>query len=660
MGRHRRAGWAALSAGIVTVVGAVDAIAGDDVILIALLSAGPLVAAARLGPRPTAFVSAYAIAVGFFLGLPLDELGSKDHIIRVAVLAAICGVAVWAADLAERLRRSRDQLKAILENVAAGVTAQEPGGRLVFANRAAVDAVGLSSAEEMMDKPRDAVVGRFELFDEDGNPLAVDRLPGRRAVRGETPEPTVLRYRNKENGDERWSIVKSTPIRNEAGEVVLAISVMEDVTERMRAQRAERFLSEASKLLAASLDYSTTLRRVAELAVPEISDWCAVDVIDEQDGMRQVALAAADEADLPLAHEIRAHYPADPAATTGAPNVIRTGDSELYPDIGDELLVLGAWDERHLELLRALQMSSMMIAPMTARGKTVGAMTFVSSRSGRHFDVEDLGVAEELARRAAIAVDNARLYGERAYIARALQESLLPPTLPEIGGVEVAARFRAAGDGNEVGGDFYDLFDTGDAHWAVVMGDVCGKGASAAALTALARYTLRAAAMREERPSDVLATLNEALVHQRADEEFCTVAFARLERNGTGTRLTVASGGHPLPLVLRADGRVDAVGTPGTLLGIMTDPQLSDDSVRLDPGDAVVLYTDGVTDAHAPERVLSPADLAGLLRECAGLDAAAIAERVERAATGPSGPEPDSEPRDDVAILVLRVRDQAI
>jgi serine phosphatase RsbU (regulator of sigma subunit) len=509
----------------------------------------------------------------------------------------------------------------------------------------------------MMEAPRDEVVGRFEVFDEDGNPIPVERLPGRRAVRGENPEPTVIHHRSRETGEERWSVVKSTPIRDEAGEVVLAISVMEDVTDRMRAERAERFLSQASKLLAASLDYPTTMRRVADLAVPEVADWCAVDVLDDRGALRHVALAAADEADLPLARELRDRYPVHPRAPTGVPRVIRSGDPELFSEIEDEMLSAGARDARHLELLRSLHMKSVMIAPMTARGRTLGAMTFVSSHSGRRFDVEDLGLAEELARRAATAVDNARLYGERAYIARALQESLLPPTLPEIGGVEVAARFRAAGDGNEVGGDFYDLFDTGDAQWAVVMGDVCGKGARAAAMTALARYTLRAAAMREDRPSDVLSTLNEALVRQRADEQFCTVAFARMVRNGAGTRITVASGGHPLPLVLRADGRVDAVGTPGSLLGIMPDPQLSDDSVRLDPGDAIVLYTDGVTDAHAPERVLSPADLAGLLRECAGLDAAAIAERVERGATASVAGEAPAEPRDDVAILVLRVRD---
>ena len=187
MGQRRRVWWAALSVGIVTAVGVIDAFAGGDVVLIALLSAGPLFAATRLGPRLTAAVSVYALAVGVLLGVATDDVGSANLAIRVAVLAAICLVAVWAADLAERLRRSRDQLEAILDNVADGVTAQEPDGRLVFANRAAVDAVGLDSAEAMMEAPREDVVGRFELFDEEGNPMAVDRLPGRRAGAGRRP-----------------------------------------------------------------------------------------------------------------------------------------------------------------------------------------------------------------------------------------------------------------------------------------------------------------------------------------------------------------------------------------------------------------------------------------------------------------------------------------
>jgi PAS domain S-box-containing protein len=646
-----------LCALIVTGVAALDLALGGAFVVIALLSAGPLVASARLGPGPTAALAGYALVLGLLLGFPDGNFASTDHLTRIGVLTVICGAAVWISFLTDRLRSSRDQLEVILEGVADGVTAQDRSGRVVFANAAAVRAVGVPSAREMLDSKAGELVARFEILDEEGRPLAPERLPGRRALRGEVPEPTVMRYRSSETGEERWTVVKATAIRGKRGEVEMAISIMEDVTDRMRAQRAERFLSESSKLLSTSLDYATTLRRVAELAVTEIADWCGVDVADEHGHLDRVALAAADPARLSLADELRDRYPTDPASATGPYNVMRTGRSELYPAIPDDLLRETARDQRHFELLSALGLSSVMVVPMIARGRTVGAVTFVASNPSRHYDEEDLALAEELARRAAIAVDNARLYGERAYIARALQESLLPPALPEIPGVDVAARFRAAGGGNEVGGDFYDLFDTAPGHWAVVMGDVCGKGAEAAAITALARYTVRAAAMRDPQPSAVLRALNDAMVRQRSDEQFCTVAFGRLERDGRGTWLTVASGGHPLPLVLRADGRVETAGVPGTLLGVTRDPRLADETVELGPGDAVVLYTDGVTDARAPSRILTQADLTGLLRECTGLDAAAIAERLEHAATAPVTSDETEvlEPRDDVAILVLRV-----
>ncbi|MDX6672038.1 MAG: hypothetical protein QOI91_2401 [Solirubrobacteraceae bacterium] len=656
MSRIPRNGWLLLCAGVASAIAALDAAVGGPLVLITLLSAGPLLASTRLGPGATAAVGAYALGLGVLLGVPDHNFATSDHIVRLGILAAICGAALWVALLGDRLRRSRDQLRVILEGVADGVTAQDRSGRLVFANRAAVRAVGMSSAREMLDAPRNQVVQRFDILDEDGEPLPHDRLPGRRALRGETPEPTVVRYRSTDTGEERWSVVKATPIRDEAGEVDLAISIMEDVTERMRTQRAERFLSDSSKLLSTSLDYGTTLQRVADLAVVEIADWCGVDVVDERGRLDRVALAAADPERVALAQELRERYPPDPEADAGTHAVLRTGQSVLYPEVPEELLRRSAHDERHLELMRDLGLRSAMIVPMVARGRPLGVISFVASDPGRRYDQEDLALAEELGRRAAIAVDNARLYSERAYIARALQESLLPPALPEIPGVDVAARFRAAGQGNEVGGDFYDLFDTGrPQRWAVVMGDVCGKGAPAAAITALARYTLRAAAMQDHTPSEVLRALNDAMVRQRSGEQFCTVAFAHLERDGEGTRLTVSTGGHPLPLVLRADGRVEAVGRPGTLLGVTDDPALSDESARLGPGDAAILYTDGVTDARAPGRVLSQSDLCELLRGCTGLDAAAIAARIEQAATAPDPEQPGAEPRDDVAILVLRV-----
>ncbi len=261
-------------------------------------------------------------------------------------------------------------------------------------------------------------------------------------------------------------------------------------------------------------------------------------------------------------------------------------------------------------------------------------------------------MAHELARRCATAIDNARLYTDRSYIARTLQQSLLPVELPDIPGIEAAARFRPTGEGNEVGGDFYDMFETGDRGWTVIMGDVCGKGPDAAAVTALARYTLRAAAMRERVPSRSLAVLNEAMLRQRDDRRFCTVAYAYIEKLDRGARAGVSTGGHPLPLLLRADGTVETVGAPGTLLGIVPDPSLVDELVTLEPGDALVFYTDGVIESRAGTNgVLDERRLAELVGTCAGQGADAIASKVEEAAVLTQG----GKPKDDIAVLVLRV-----
>jgi len=203
-----------------------------------------------------------------------------------------------------------------------------------------------------------------------------------------------------------------------------------------------------------------------------------------------------------------------------------------------------------------------------------------------------------------------------------------------------------------VGGDFYDVFETGNRGWTVVMGDVCGKGPDAAAVTALARYTLRAAAMRERLPSRSLHVLNEALLRQRDDRRFCTVAYAYLEKLDRGARAGISTGGHPLPLVLRADGSVEPVGAPGTLLGIVPDPDLADHPVTLDPGDSLIFYTDGVIESRPDSNgVLDERRLSELVATCAGSGPDEIASRIEDAAVMSQ----NGHPRDDIAVLVLRV-----
>lgn len=289
----------------------------------------------------------------------------------------------------------------------------------------------------------------------------------------------------------------------------------------------------------------------------------------------------------------------------------------------------------------------------TADGREVWLRTIVRSVPGDPGGPPRLGgvmIDVTEAKRAEQAVLESR--ARFASLARTLQASLLPPHLPDIAGLEVASAFRPAEEGVEVVGDFYDLFDVGGGAWGVVIGDVCGKGADAASLTALARYTVRAAAIRERRPSRVLRVLNDAVLRDTEDERFCTAAYARLELHAAGAAVAVTSGGHPLPLVLRAGGGVERAGRPGTLLGMFPDPDLADDTVELGPGDALVLFTDGAVEARRGGELLGEQRFAALVGTCAHLRGDEIAARLLDGVVAFGA----GDRMDDLAIVVLRVR----
>jgi serine phosphatase RsbU (regulator of sigma subunit)/PAS domain-containing protein len=656
-----------LSLAIVTALALIVVALDNRAVLVELLVTGPLLAAALgAGRDRTALVAIYATLVAIPLGTIGDAFASLQHVVGVGVVVIGGVLAVGFARLRarreellvreraarEEATRARDELEAMLGGIADAVTGQGPDGRLIYANQAALDTLGFETVEELVVTPPQDLLARFDLFTEGGEPFPPEQLPGRLAIASGQTESAVIRFRTRPTGEDRWSVVKATPVFDDDGYLRMAINVIEDISEHKRSQMAEHFLSESSRLLASSLDPDEVLQQVARLAVPEVADWCAVDVLREDGELRSIALSHADPEMIAKARELGRMYPPRSDGDRGAMQVVRTGKSELYPEIPDELLREVTRDERHFELVRALGMRSAMTVPLTARSGTLGAMTFVSGPSGRRFDERDVELVEELARRCGIAVENARLYGERAYIARTLQQSLLPSELPEIPGIQTAARFRPTGEGNEMGGDFYDLFPSGGRGWTVVVGDVCGKGPDAAAVTALARYTLRTAAMRDRLPSRGLQVLNEALLRQVPDRRFCTVAYAYLEADGPGVRLGLASGGHPLPLLMHAGGGVEEVGAPGTLLGVVPDPSFEDRSVQLSPGDALVFYTDGVIEDRG-DGGLEESDLAAVLEGCAGAGADAIAARVEEAAVLAQG----GHPRDDIAILVLRVAD---
>ncbi|HST39279.1 MAG TPA: SpoIIE family protein phosphatase [Conexibacter sp.] len=294
---------------------------------------------------------------------------------------------------------------------------------------------------------------------------------------------------------------------------------------------------------------------------------------------------------------------------------------------------------------------SVLRASLTGRrGLVVGEIEVFGAET---IDPGAEAILVQLAQVASAAIGNAQIYGLEREIAETLQRSLLPQRLPKIDGLDVEARYCAAGDGMVVGGDFYDVFRTNGTAWGLAIGDVCGKGPHAAALTALVRYTLRAAALWEHRPERVMAMLNEAILDQRADYRFCTAIYGQLALlPGGGARVDFVTAGHPLPLVRRAGGAVEAVGSHSTVLGVVPDPELHTDTVELAPGDLLVMYTDGVTEVRKRGReVFGVEQLRALLGEIGDVSAAKAAERVEDAVLNASG----GPPRDDLAVVALRI-----
>jgi PAS domain S-box-containing protein len=310
------------------------------------------------------------------------------------------------------LRASRDQLAAILAGVAEGITVQDASGRLVFANELAARLCGFASAEEFVAVPPAEILHRFQIFDESGAPLDPDRLPGRLALHtGAVPE-VLVRFRVVATGEERWSLVSATPILDAQGQPHLSVTIFRDITERRRAEQTAQFMAAASAELAVPLEFELTLSRVAEFAVPALADWCVIDVVDDDGQVRRLAAAHADPATMRFGAAISQRYSQDSVVRGAIAQALRSGRTQLIPDISDEQLTAAARDAEHLAMLRSLKLESFMIVPLVARGRTLGSIMFVTAESGRRYGPHDLAVAEDLAIRAALAADNARLYHE--------------------------------------------------------------------------------------------------------------------------------------------------------------------------------------------------------------------------------------------------------
>jgi PAS domain S-box-containing protein len=501
------------------------------------------------------------------------------------------------------------------------------------------------------------------------------------------PERLVRARLRSRPGDEREFLTSYFPVRDDAGTIVGIAGTVQELTaeraaggeharllkdalvarahaeaaqvraegaqaEAERARARTAFIAEAGARMATLLDTEHAMAELARMSVPAVADWCVIALVDRDGAMRPVAAAHADPEREAVVWELARRLAIAPVGTSSPEAVLRTGRPEISPEISEDELRRLSVDDEHLAQLRRLGVISSLIVPLKTPERRIGTVTLVTGDSGRRFGDEDVAMARALAARASLHAENARLYTERSEIAQTLQDALVPGELPAIPGIDLAVRYRAAGDQNHVGGDFYDVYATGEDTWTAVVGDDSGKGAEAAVLTALTRHTLYAGALRDQDPVANLLLLNEALLRRSGGpSRFCTVVTASLSPRGDGSvAIKLANGGHPPPLVLRAGGTVVETTARGTLIGAVPGPRLVPEDIVLQPGDLLLLFTDGVTELRTDD----PEEGARRLRACleahAGRPAAEVVAAVERTVGEVTG----GEPRDDVALLAVR------
>jgi PAS domain S-box-containing protein len=494
-----------------------------------------------------------------------------------------------------------------------------------------------------------------------------ERLPG-----GDLEHRVVL-----PDGQVRWFASTSRLLLDESGEPAELIGVAADITDRRQAelersaardaedlaqeavraaQRRIEMMARVSVLVDTPLDLDATLQQIADLAITEMADWCVVDV--RGDGLiHHAAVAHRDPSMVAIVKRMQERYPSDPDHPQVA-ELMRTLKPQFVREIPPDLVLTSARDAEHLQLLQSLHLTSYLAVPLIAFGKGNGVMVLASS-NGRQLDEEDVALAMEFGVRAGSAVAKARMHSKLQATARVLQRSLMPAELPQIPGIELSAHYRSGTTGVDIGGDYYDVFPTTGGRWWVVLGDVCGKGPEAAALAGAVRYSLRAITMEITDPATALTRLNEVLMAEDWTPRFTTLVLATFvppeQDAATGPddvpplALRLVSGGHPPAIVRRADGEVEVLDTPGTLIGVLPSLELTTVDVELHRGETMLMYTDGATEARlATGEEMGQSRLTLLLAQ-EGATSTDLAARIAHDLVRQTG----AGLRDDLALLTL-------
>lgn len=584
-----------------------------------------------------------------------DRITGSEHWRRVRALAAAGGVSstrfainVFHDVTEERHTQDRLRLQAALlhaqsERSLQGILVVSPDARMMSWNQRYLDI--WQPDEEILGTRSDHLVARLlapTLKDPESFLQRIEQL---------YTDPFLDATDELELVDGRLIERTTTPLVDEvSGALQGRIWYYLDITMARRREAEQKMLSDASKILASSLDDESRFGAVLDALLEWAGDLAALYIADRE-RLRVMTIRCADDP-LLLAHKdtFGSRFPILNNPGHPARRAILEGRPVFVDDVTDEVF----WEESgggpFLGWARATGLGAAVFVPIPSPGRPVGALSLAFSRSRR----TDLSVVipslEELASRIALAFENARLYAERDHVARTLQEGLLPATLPDIPGLEIGTRYRAVGEGINVGGDFFDAFDMRDG-WGIVIGDVCGKGPASAVFTTVARQSLRSIALLEDEPVRILAHVNQALMGQAVGGQFCTMALARIVRTADGAEVLLSGGGHPAPILVHPDGSTKEIELRGSLLGIFPDPELKQVQLRLQPGDSLVFYTDGVIDEHAASQAFGGRKLRRVLGKVARRPADSIAASIEEAVIRWSR----SQPRDDIAIVVLRV-----
>jgi PAS domain S-box-containing protein len=519
--------------------------------------------------------------------------------------------------------------------------------------------------ERVTGYPADEVLGRNCRFLQGPgtDPAAVARL---RAGIAECRDVSVTLLNHRADGAAFWNEVTVSPVRDARGRVTHFVGLQADVTARVVAEQRLALLTEATTLLTATLDVDEALDRLTALVVPRLADWCLVEVLDEDGGLRRVGSAHADPGRRALAERMEQLRLA--SAALGAPSrqVLRSGSPVLLEQVSDELLRTTTDDPELLATYRELGVGSVLIVPLPSGRTVLGALSLVSRPGGRRYTRDDLATAVDLARRAALTIETARLYTREHDTAEQLQRSMLPRLAP-VPGLATAARYLPGSATARIGGDWYDLFALPDGAIGLAIGDVMGHDMSAAAAMGQLRSVLRSFAWRGASPAQVLDSLDE-LVQGLEMAQLATALYARLEfhepetagrRAGDprlerpGRRLDVpvlryANAGHLPPLLREPDGTVSFLEDGRSLLlGAPPAGPRTEGTRDVAPGSVLVLYTDGLVEDRSRSLDASLDLLADVVRDGPA--------EVERLCDDVVPALAWSEGDDDVALLVMRL-----